>query len=79
MNRLHLLLIENQPLTRLAIRAVVDAEADIELTGEADNAAEGSLLFEKLKPDVTILGLRFPDSCSIDDLENYFIHDPKAK
>ena len=74
-----ILLIENQPLTRLGVRAVLDGEADIELLGESDNAAEGFELFRKLRPDVTILGLRFPDSCSIDDLDNYFIEDPKAK
>lgn len=74
-----ILLIENQPLTRLGVRAVIDGEVDLELTGESDNATEGFELFRKLRPDVTILGLRFPDSCSIDDLENYFIEDPKAK
>jgi DNA-binding NarL/FixJ family response regulator len=28
---------------------------------------------------VTILGLHLPDSCAIDDLDNYFLEDPKAK
>ena len=74
-----LLLIENQPLTRLGVRSVVEKEGDIELVGEADNASDGFELFRDLKPDVTILGLRFPDSCSIDDLDNYFIENPKAR
>ncbi len=74
-----LLLIENQPLTRLGVRTVIDGENNIEFAGEADNAAEGFELFRRLKPDVTILGLRFPDSCSIDDLDNYFIEDPTAR
>ena len=26
-----------------------------------------------------ILGLRFPDSCTIDDLDNYFVATPSAK
>ncbi len=73
------LLIEIQALTRLGVRTVIDGESDIELAGETDNARDGFNLFRQLKPDVTILGLRFPDSCSIDDLENYFIEDPKAK
>ena len=73
------LLIENQPLTRLGIRSVIDGETDIEIVAEADNASDGFKLFTDLKPDVTILGLRFPDSCSIDDLDNYFIQDPKAR
>ena len=73
------LIIENQSLTRLGVRTVIDKEPDIELAGETDNAADGFEKFRSLKPDVTILGLRFPDSCSIDDLDNYFIEDPKAK
>ena len=28
---------------------------------------------------MTILGLRFPDSCAIDDLDDYFLEDPKAR
>jgi DNA-binding NarL/FixJ family response regulator len=73
------LLIENQPLTRVAVRSVLAGEADIELTGEADNAGDGFRQFRELKPSVTVLGLRFPDSCSIDDLDNYFIENPKAR
>lgn len=74
-----LLVTENQSLTRIGIRQVVAQESDIELIGEADNAADGFAMFRELRPDVTILGLRFPGSCSIDDLDNYFIEDPKAK
>lgn len=73
------LLIEYQPLTRLGVRAVISSESDIELAGDTDNAADGFAKFKDLKPDVTILGLRFPDSCAIDDLDNYFIENSKAK
>ncbi|MEP7147596.1 MAG: response regulator transcription factor [Acidobacteriota bacterium] len=73
------LLIENQALTRLGVASVIEREPDIEFAGETDNPADGFDLFRALKPDVTILGLRFPDSCSIDDLENYFIENPKAR
>ncbi len=71
--------IENQPLTRIGLRTVIASEAEVELIGEADNAADGFSKFRELRPDVTILGLRFPDSCSIDDLDKYFIENPKAK
>lgn len=72
-------LIEYQTLTRLGVRAIVENQHDIELVGEEDNAADGFAGFRELRPDVTILGLRFPGSCSIDDLDNYFKADPKAK
>ena len=76
---IRILLVENQPLTRIGIRTVLLNEQDIELTAESDNAADGFAKFREVRPDVTILGLRLPDSCSIDDLDNYFIEDPKAK
>lgn len=73
------LLVESQPLTRIGIRTVLSAEKGFELTSEIDNAAEGFVAFQDTRPDLTILGLRFPDSCTIDDLDNYFVQDPKAK
>lgn len=74
-----LLIVENQPLTRIGIRSVIARETDVELISDTDNAADGFTKFRELRPDVTILGLRFPDSCSIDDLDNYFIEDRNAK
>lgn len=73
------LLVENQPLIRIGVRSVLAGESDIDLVGEADNSADGLAKFKQMRPDVTILGLRFPDSCSIDDLDDYFVEDPKAK
>lgn len=73
------LLVDNQPLTRIGVKAVLARTDDITLAGEADNAKDGFKLFAELSPDVTILGLHFPDSCSMDDLDNYFIERPKAK
>jgi two-component system, NarL family, response regulator len=73
------LTIEHQPLTRIGVRTVVDGEAGIDMIGDAENAADGFAMFRDLNPDVTILGLRFPDSCSIDDLDNYFAERPKAR
>lgn len=73
------LIIENAPLTRIGIRSVLADAGDISIAGEADNAAEGFRLFSELSPDVTIVGLHFPDSCTIDDLDNYFIERPQAK
>ena len=77
--QIKVLLIEHAPLTRIGIRTLLAVEDDIFQSGEADNAAAGLELFRSSNPDVTILGLKFPDSCSIDDLDNYFIERPKAK
>jgi len=76
---LEVLLIESQPLTSLGVRAVFSEEDEFPLVGETENAADGFAKFKDLRPDVTILGLRFPNTCSIDDLDGYFAEDPKAK
>jgi DNA-binding NarL/FixJ family response regulator len=76
---IRVLLIEDQPLVRIGVRTVLSGEIDIELVSEAATAADGFRAFRELRPDVTILGLRLPDSCAIDDLDNYFIDEPKAR
>ena len=73
------LLIEGQTLTRLGIRAVLAETDDIVLASEADNAVDGLSAFRERRPDVTIIGLRFPDSCTIDELDTYFVITPGAK
>lgn len=78
-NSIRVLLVEHQPLTRIGIKAVLSAEKDLAIAGEADSAAKGFSLFIELKPDVTILSLRMPDSCAIDELDNYFAADSDAK
>jgi DNA-binding NarL/FixJ family response regulator len=76
---IRVLLVENQPLTRLGVRSVLQNESDISIIAETGNAADAFAKFSELRPNVTILGLRLPDSCSIDDLDNYFLENPKAR
>ena len=76
---IRVLLVENQPLARLGVHSVLQSQTDIDIIAETGNGSDGFAKFRGLRPDVTILGLRLPDSCSIDDLDRYFIEDPNAK
>ena len=78
-NSIRVLLVENQTLTRLGIRAILEAQNGFEIVGEAETGAKGFELFRELKPDVTILGLRLPDSCAVDEIGNYRNADKRAK
>ena len=78
-NLIRVLLIENQTLVRIGIRTILSAYKDIEIIGEVETGAKGFDLFRQLKPDVTILSLRLPDSCAVDEIENYLKEDKKAK
>jgi len=76
---IHVLIIENQTLTRVGIRTILETQNDLEIVGEAKTGAEGFALFRQMKPDVTILSLRLPDSCAIDVLDDYFAENRRAK
>ena len=78
-NPIRVLLIENQTLTRIGIRTILEAQNGFEIVGEAETGAKGFELFRELKPDVTILGLRLPDSCAVDEIGNYLVADKRAK
>lgn len=73
------LLIENQTLTRIGIRTILEAQNDFKIVGEAETGAKGFELFGEVKPDVTILSLHLPDSCAVDEIEKYLVADKKAK
>jgi DNA-binding NarL/FixJ family response regulator len=74
-----LLLIENQSLVRLGIKAVLSGQNDIEIIGEAETFAEGFNLFKQLRPDVTIISLRLREACAIDELGNFFAENSRSK
>ena len=76
---IRVLLAEHQPLILLGMRAALAEAADVEVAAEARSGPEAIRLFTELNPDVTILGLRFPGSCSIDDLDSYFVITPRAR
>ena len=77
--QIRLLIIENQTLTRLGIKTILSSQSDFEIVAEAETGAKGFELFRELKPDVTILSLRLPDSCAIDVLDEYFALDKRAQ
>lgn len=79
MTKISVLLVEDQTLTRIGIKTIFAESAEIELIAEAENTAEGLHLFEQMRPDVTLLGLRLPDSCAIDSITDFLKIRPAAK
>ena len=76
---IRVLIVENQTLTRIGIKTILEAQNDFQIVGEAETGAKGLEFFKRVQPDVTILSLRLPDSCAIDVLEQYFALDKRAK
>lgn len=66
------LLISNEVLTRAGVRSILSELEGINVIGEAADAEEGLRQFERLRPDVTILSLRMPGFCAVDQIADYF-------
>ncbi len=78
-SKIHVLLIENQTLTRIGIKTILSEQSDFEIVGETDTSAKGFEIFKQSAPDVTILALRLPDSCAVDEIERYLAENNRAK
>jgi DNA-binding NarL/FixJ family response regulator len=59
-------LAEDQPIVRAGFRALLEAEADITVVGEAANGIEAVAQARALKPDVVVMDVRMPE---LDGLE----------
>jgi two-component system, NarL family, response regulator DevR len=58
-------LVDDHEIFRRGIRALLDAETDIEVVGEADTAAAALARMPALRPDVAVLDVRLPDGDGI--------------
>jgi DNA-binding NarL/FixJ family response regulator len=63
---IRVLLADDQALVRAGFRALLDAEPDIEVVGEAADGAQAIRLAQELHPDVALMDIRMPD---VDGLE----------
>jgi DNA-binding NarL/FixJ family response regulator len=54
------LLVDDEPLIRTGLRAILDAEPDLSVVGEADDGAAVAPLVRRLRPDVVVMDIRMP-------------------
>jgi DNA-binding NarL/FixJ family response regulator len=64
--RIRILAVDDHPLMREGIAAIVRNEPDMLLVAEASSGREAIQLFREHRPDVTLMDLRLPDIGGID-------------
>ncbi|QKW05219.1 response regulator transcription factor [Streptomyces sp. NA04227] len=57
---IRVVLADDQLLVRAGFRALLDAQADIEVAGEAADGEEAVTLVSRLRPDVVLMDIRMP-------------------
>jgi len=61
-----LLLVDDHAVIRLGLRMLLENEADLEIVGEAENAAQALERVTELHPDVVLLDIGLPDKTGIE-------------
>ena len=62
---IRLLIADDQPLVRMGLRVLAEAEEDIELVGEAGDGAEALRLARERRPDIILMDIRMPGTDGI--------------
>lgn len=76
---IRLLVVDDHPLIREGVRALIATEPDISLAGEASNGLEAVDLFRRCQPDVTLMDLQMPGMGGIEALLAIRSEQPAAK
>jgi DNA-binding NarL/FixJ family response regulator len=77
--KIKVLVVDDHPVVRAGLGAIIGYQDDLELAGEAASAAEAIELFESRAPDVTLVDLSLPDLGGIELIAILRAKAPEAR
>lgn len=78
-DRIRVFCVDDHPLLREGLAAIVNNQPDMVLIAHAANGAEAIKEYDNHRPDVTLMDLRLPDMSGIDALIAIRLKEPAAR
>lgn len=75
---IRVLVVDDHPMLREGIVAVIERQADMTVVGEASDGAEAIARFAELSPDVTLMDVQMPGSSGFVAIEGIRARAPRA-
>lgn len=76
--RIRVLVVDDHPIVRVGIAAIINARADMATVAQAGTAEEAIALYEEHRPDITLMDLRLPKMSGVDAIRTIRMRHPKA-
>jgi len=78
-NLIRVLAVDDHPLLRKGIAALVNAEPDLKLVAEASNGREAIEAFRLHRPDVTLMDIQMPEVDGLEAIDAIRSESPEAR
>ena len=79
MNTIHILVVDDHPLFREGIAAILEGQPDMSLVGQASDGREAIQQFRAHHPDVTLMDIQMPEMNGMDATIAICGEDPGAR
>lgn len=76
---IRVLIVDDHPMLREGVAAVVEIQPDMVVAGEAQDGEEAITRFEELRPDITLMDLRMPGTGGVAAIEIIRSRHPEAR
>ncbi|SEF80070.1 two component transcriptional regulator, LuxR family [Bryocella elongata] len=77
--KLRVMIVEDHPIMRFGIAAILNAQPDMVVVAQAETAASALETFRRTQPDLTLMDLRLPDGSGVDVIRVICAERPAAR